>query len=82
MAANHTVKLEKGATVSSLFEGEMKKHFKISGNDKTGELIASDDASTKIAYKVQGDSVTFTVTKSPRMFNDKDQKSMLTGLFS
>jgi hypothetical protein len=81
MAASHNVKLGKGEKVGAFFEGDVKKLFKRVGNDATGELTALDDGSTKIAYKVQGESVTFTVTKSPRLFDEKDQKLMLKNLF-
>ena len=81
MAASHVVKLKKGDTVTGLFAGDVKKHFSHAGNDASGELTATDDGSTKIAYKVQGESVTFSVTKSPRLFDDKDQKAMLKNLF-
>ena len=81
MAANHSVKLKPGTSVTGLFVGEMKQHFNIKGTAASGELVGIDDASIKIAYKVQGDSATFTVTKCPRLFKEADQKMMLKKLF-
>ena len=81
MAANFVVKLKKGGKVTSLFEGEMKQNFSHKGDDAKGELTAKVDGSVKIAYKVQGDSATFTVTQSPKLFSDSDQKRMLQELF-
>ena len=82
MAANISVKLKKGSSVTDLFGGDVKQHFNQKGDDSKGELTMKDDACVKIAYKVQGDTVTFTVTQSPRLFSDSDQKKALQALFA
>jgi hypothetical protein len=81
MAATHNVKLDKGTTVKALFEGDPKALFTIKGTDASGELVDNADGSTKIAYKVSGDTVTFTMTKAPRLYKEPDQKLMLKNLF-
>jgi hypothetical protein len=81
MAASLVVKLKKGDSVTALFAGELKQHFNHKGDDVKGELIMKDDGCVKIAYKVQGDAVTFTVTQSPRLFSESDQKKALQEFF-
>jgi hypothetical protein len=81
MAANVVVKLKKDTKITDLFGGEVKQNFNHKGDDTKGELIMKDDACVKIAYKVKGDSVTFTVTEAPRLFSDSDQKKALQELF-
>jgi hypothetical protein len=81
LAASIVVKLKKNTSVSDLFEGEVKMNFTKIGDDTKGELTTKEDTSIKIAYKVQGDSVTFTVTEAPKMFNDNDLKAGLKEFF-
>jgi len=81
MAASLSVKLKEGDSVKKLCAGEPTKHFDLKGDEDKGELTMKDDPCVTIKYQKQGDSVTFTVTKSPRLFNDSDLKKMLQTLF-
>jgi len=81
MAASFAVKLKEDDSASALCEGEAKRHFDVSGDDESGELTMKDDPCVTIKYEVKGDTCTFTVTKSPRLFNDGDLKKMLQTLF-
>ena len=81
MAVNHVVKMKKGDSVTDLFDGDIKKNFECKGNDEKGELTNKGDQCVTIAYTVKNDTVTFNVTKSPKLFTDGDQKTLLKNLF-
>jgi hypothetical protein len=80
MAASSSVDMDEDGSVKDLFSNDVKAHFNHKGDDKKGELVLKDGSIT-IAYEVGDGSCTFTVKKTPRLFDDGDWKGMLGEMF-
>jgi hypothetical protein len=80
MAVSSSVDMGEDGSVQDLFSNDVKQHFNHKGDDSKGELVLKDGSIT-IAYEVGEGTATFTVKKSPRLFNDGDWKGMLGEMF-
>ena len=81
MAVSCDVDMKEGGKIQDCMSSDAKKFFDVKGNDEKGELKLKEDGSVTIAYEVDGDTCTFTVKQTPKLFSDSDWKGMLDDLF-